>query len=1029
MIATLIRFALVQRLMILLLAAAVTAGGLWAFRSLPIDAFPDISSPQVMVIVKAPGMAPEEVEARISFPIEMEMQGLPRQTVLRSTTKYALASVIIDFEDGTDIYWARAQVAERLNQVWSSLPAGVSGGLAPITTPLGEIYMYRIVGEGYSNQELRALQDWTIRPRLRTVDGAADVNSLGGEVRAFEVVPDPKRLASQGLDLDDLEQAIEKNNRNAGGDRINRGDEMLLVRTVGQLRDAEDIGNVTVTTRSGAPVRIKDVASVRLGALTRYGAVTANGNGEVVTGLVLLRKGANSRTTVEGVKRELEALKATLPKGVHIEPFYDRTELINEAVWTVEKALGEAVVLVLLVLIVLLGNLRAALTVALILPLSVLATFLLMRIFGVSANLMSLGGLAIAIGILVDAAVVVVENVHTQLSHAPPGVSRLHLVYRATLEVATPVISGVLIIIMVFLPLFSLTGLEGKMFTPLAVTISFALLGSLVLSLTAIPVLASFLMRGGAHGDGWLLAHLKRAYLPVMRWALHHRGRAVGGALAALVIAAALFPFIGREFMPVMDEGTTVIIIEKSSSVSLERSLAMDQPIHQALMELPQVTGVVSRTGADELRLDPMGLYQTDNFLLTKPRSEWGIGLEEFHKQLREKLSRFKDWELDIAFTQPIDMRTSEMLTGVRAAMAIKLFGEDLAVLEEKSKSIEEIVGRIPGAVDIFRGRLSGQKYLRLDIRQENIARYGIRTEDINRIIETAVGGKVVSEIIEGNRRSPVLLRYPEPARASPQALGQLLIETPGGAKVPLALLADIEEVDGPVQITRESAKRQVVVQANVENRDVVGFVDEVRAAIEREVKLPQGYYVTYGGQFENEQRATARLALVVPVSIALIFLMLFSTFRSLRQAGLIILNIPFALIGGVVGLFASGLYLSVPASVGFITLFGVAVLNGVVMVAYFNQLHAAGRTVLQAVQEGAERRLRPVLMTALIASLGLVPMLLATGPGSELQRPLAVVVIGGLITSTLLTLVLLPTLYAWLESRAEGKLQTGGGK
>ena len=1029
MIATLIRFALVQRLMILLLAAAVTAGGLWAFRSLPIDAFPDISSPQVMVIVKAPGMAPEEVEARISFPIEMEMQGLPRQTVLRSTTKYALASVIIDFEDGTDIYWARAQVAERLNQVWSSLPAGVSGGLAPITTPLGEIYMYRIVGEGYSNQELRALQDWTIRPRLRTVDGAADVNSLGGEVRAFEVVPDPKRLASQGLDLDDLEQAIEKNNRNAGGDRINRGDEMLLVRTVGQLRDAEDIGNVTVTTRSGAPVRIKDVASVRLGALTRYGAVTANGNGEVVTGLVLLRKGANSRTTVEGVKRELEALKATLPKGVHIEPFYDRTELINEAVWTVEKALGEAVVLVLLVLIVLLGNLRAALTVALILPLSVLATFLLMRIFGVSANLMSLGGLAIAIGILVDAAVVVVENVHTQLSHAPPGVSRLHLVYRATLEVATPVISGVLIIIMVFLPLFSLTGLEGKMFTPLAVTISFALLGSLVLSLTEIPVLESFLMRGGAHGDGWLLAHLKRAYLPVMRWALHHRGRAVGGALAALVIAAALFPFIGREFMPVMDEGTTVIIIEKSSSVSLERSLAMDQPIHQALMELPQVTGVVSRTGADELRLDPMGLYQTDNFLLTKPRSEWGIGLEEFHKQLREKLGRFKDWELDIAFTQPIDMRTSEMLTGVRAAMAIKLFGEDLAVLEEKSKSIEEIVGRIPGAVDIFRGRLSGQKYLRLDIRQENIARYGIRTEDINRIIETAVGGKVVSEIIEGNRRSPVLLRYPEPARASPQALGQLLIETPGGAKVPLALLADIEEVDGPVQITRESAKRQVVVQANVENRDVVGFVDEVRAAIEREVKLPQGYYVTYGGQFENEQRATARLALVVPVSIALIFLMLFSTFRSLRQAGLIILNIPFALIGGVVGLFASGLYLSVPASVGFITLFGVAVLNGVVMVAYFNQLHAAGRTVLQAVQEGAERRLRPVLMTALIASLGLVPMLLATGPGSELQRPLAVVVIGGLITSTLLTLVLLPTLYAWLESRAEGKLQTGGGK
>ncbi len=724
MIAALIRFALIQRLMILLLAVAVTIGGLWAFRSLPIDAFPDISSPQVMVVVKAPGMAPEEVEARISFPIESEMQGLPRQTVLRSTTKYALASIIIDFEDGTDIYWARTQVAERLNQVWSSLPAGVSGGLAPITTPLGEAYMYRIVGPGYSNQELRSLQDWVIRPRLRTVEGAADVNSLGGEVRAFEVVPDPQRLVQHGLSLDELEQALEKNNRNAGGDRINRGEEMLLVRTVGQLRNAEDIGNVTVTTRAGTPVRIKDVAKVNLGALTRYGAVTANGEGEVVTGLVLLRKGANSRTLVEGVKRELEALKDTLPKGVQIVPFYDRTELINAAVWTVELALGEAVMLVLVVLVVLLGNLRAALTVALILPLSVLATFALMHLFGVSANLMSLGGLAIAIGILVDAAVVVVENVHLQLSQAPPGTSRQHLVYRATLEVATPVISGVLIIIVVFLPLFSLTGLEGKLFTPLAVTISFALLSSLVLSLTAIPVLASFLMSGGQHSDDRQLAVIKRAYLPVMRWALHHRAQAVGAALAALAVAMVLFFFIGREFMPVMDEGNTVVIVEKASNVSLERSLAMDQPIHQALMELAPVTGVVSRTGADELRLDPMGLYQTDNFILTKPRDEWGMSLTAFQKRLREKLDRFKEWELDIAFTQPIDMRTSEMLTGVRAAMAIKLFGDDLAVLEAKSQQIEAIVARIPGAVDIFRGRLSGQKYLRLDIRQPDIARF-----------------------------------------------------------------------------------------------------------------------------------------------------------------------------------------------------------------------------------------------------------------------------------------------------------------
>ena len=1027
MIAALIRFALIQRLMMLLVAAAVVAGGLWAFRTLPIDAFPDIYTPQVQVIVKAPGMTPAEVESRITFPIEIEMQGLPRQTALRSLNKYALGLVTVWFEDGTDIYWARQQVAERLNQVRASLPSGVEPVLAPITTPLGEVYMYRIKGGTLSNTERRTLQDWTIRPRLRTVDGVADVNSLGGEARAFEVAVQPERLTRYGLGLDDVEQALEASNRNAGGDRINRQDQTLLVRTVGVLRGLDDIGKVVVATRAGTPVLVRDVAEVRLGSLIRYGGVTADAKGEVVTGLVLLRKGANGRTTVEGVKRELAALAPTLPEGVKIEPFYDRTELIESAVWTVEKALGEAVVLVLIVLIVLLGNLRAALTVALILPLTVLFTFLMMRLFDVSANLMSLGGLAIAIGILVDAAVVVVENIHTQLAHAPKGVSRLHLVYRAAAEVGVPVLSGVLIIVIVFLPLFTLSGLEGKMFTPLALTICFALLGSLVLSLTVIPVLASFLMRPGAHGEDRVIAAIKRVYLPAMRWALAHRKTAIGGALVALGIAVALFPFIGREFMPIMDEGSTVVIIEKKPDITLEASLAMDVPLQKAMMELPEVTGVVSRTGADELRLDPMGLYQTDNFVLTKPRDQWTRSLGEFQEALRRKLEQFKDIEL--AFTQPIDMRVSEMLSGVRAALAIKVYGDDLTVLEEKSKQIEELAAKVPGAVDIVRPPVLGQQYLQVEIRPERIARYGIKVENINRLIETAVGGKVVTEVIEASRRTGVLVRFPEAARTTPQALAQLLVETPGGAKVPLSMLADIREVDGPVQITREAGKRLAVVQVNVEGRDVVNLVGDVRAAIEREIKLPQGYYVEYGGQFENQQRAAARLGLVVPVSVALIFFMLFSTFRSVRQAGLVILNIPFALIGGVVGLFASGLYLSVPASVGFITLFGVAVLNGVVMVAYFNQLREAGRTVLQAVQEGAERRLRPVLMTALIASLGLVPMLLATGPGSELQRPLAVVVIGGLFTSTLLTLVLLPTLYAWLESRAERRLPARNGE
>ena len=1030
MIAALIRFSLVQRLMLLLLAVALALGGLWAFQTLPIDAFPDITTPQVQVIAKAPGLAPTEVETRITFPLETEMQGLPRQTVLRSTTKYALAVIVVDFEDGTDIYWARSQVAERLNQVRASLPAGVEVGLAPITTPLSELYMYRVEGGGLSNAELRALQDWVIRPHLRPVPGVADVNSLGGEVRAFEVVPDPGKLARQGLHLDDLMTALERSNRNAGGDRINRENEILLVRTRATLGGIEDIRAITVATRAGQPVKVGDVAQVRLGALTRYGGVTHSARaetannapfGEAVTGLVLLRKGENGRATVEGVKRALEELKPTLPDGVRIVPFYDRSELISAAVWTVEKALAEAVVLVLLVLIVLLGNLRAALTVALILPLSVLFTFVLMRLFGITANLMSLGGLAIAIGILVDAAVVVVENIHAQLSRAPAGVDRMHLVYRATREVATPVIAGVLIILIVLLPLFSLTGLEGKLFTPLAVTVAFAVGASLVLSLSVIPVLASLLMRAErGHGadDGRVLRALKRVYLPSMRWALRHRRTAVIAAVAALIAALALFPFLGKEFMPVLDEGTTVVIIEKNPNISLEASLAIDATYHRAMMELPEVTGVMARTGADELRLDPMGLYQTDNFILTKPREQWTRSLVEFQEDLRNKLEAFKDIEL--AFTQPIDMRVSEMLTGVRATLGIKIFGDKLELLDEKARQIEELVGKVPGAVDVVRPPVIGQKYLEIDLRPAALARYGIKAEDVNSIVEAAVAGKGVTEIVEGSRRTPVLVRFPEAARTTPAALARLLVETPGGAQVPLQLLADIREVEGPVQIVREGVRRMVAVQVNVEGRDVVGFVDEIRAAIAREVELPAGYTITYGGQFENQQRAAERLALVVPIAVALIFLMLFSTFRSLRQAGLILLNVPFAMIGGVVALFASGLYLSVPASVGFVTLFGVAVLNGVVMVTYFNQLRAAGRSVVQAVQEGAERRLRPVIMTALIASLGLVPMLLATGPGSELQRPLAVVVIGGLVTSTLLTLVLLPTLYAWLESATE---------
>ena len=1026
MISKLLRFSLIQRLMIVLITIGISVAGAWSFNNLPIDAFPDISSPQVQIIIKAPGMSPTEVEQRITFPIETEMQGIPGQKVLRSTTKYALSVIVVDFEDSVDIYHARTLVNERLNQVWASLPAGVEGGLAPITTPLGEIYMYRILGEKYSNQELRSLQDWVIRPHLRQVEGVADINSLGGEVRNYEVVIKPDALVKHGISLSEVEQALEKNNRNAGGDRINRNNQVLLVRTLGKLHDAEDIKNITIRTRYGAPLHIRDVADVRSGSMTRYGGVTADGEGEAVTGLVLLRKGANSLKTVENTKLALESLKTILPEGVTIESFYDRTDLITKAVWTVEKALGEAVILVFIVLIVMLGDIRSALTVAVILPLSVLFTFIMMKVFGVSANLMSLGGLAIAIGILVDAAVVVVENIHTHFSRGTNGLNRLHLIYRAVLEVSAPVISGILIIVAVFLPLFSLSGLEGKMFTPLAVTISFALIGSLILSLTVIPVIASFFMK--SHDDsheakeGYLIRGLKYIYLPVMNWALVYRKTAVGLALIALISTAPLFTMIGKEFMPTMDEGSTVILLEKDPSITLENSLKADAAYQKAMMELPEVIGVTSRTGADELRMDPMGLNQTDNFLVTKPREEWNITLDEFQDNLRKKLEQFDN--IDFAFSQPIDMRVSEMLTGVRSAMAIKLYGDDLEILNKKAAEIEELVNKIEGSVDVFRTDISGQQYLQVDINQKAISRYGINVEDINALIETAVGGLVVTNILENNRPINVLMRYDEKHRSSPEAINKMLVSIPNGNKVPLSQLANIQVVDGPIQIIRESAKRQVVIQSNVNNRDVVSFVNEVQNTIVKNIDLPTGYYVTFGGQFENQQRAAKTLSLVVPIAIVLIFIMLFTTFRSMLQAGLILLNIPFAMIGGIVSLYISGLYLSVPASVGFITLFGVAVLNGVVMVSYFNQLRQSGLSLIESVKQGAERRLRPVLMTALIASFGLLPLLTATGPGSELQQPLAVVVIGGLFTSTLLTLILLPTLYAWMEEKLEKRIE-----
>ncbi|MGA0585952.1 efflux RND transporter permease subunit [Dyella sp. KRB-257] len=1014
MLQRLIQFALAQRLFVLLATVLLAAAGWFAFQRLPIDAFPDVSSTQVKVIMKAPGMTPEEIETRIAIPIEVEMLGIPHQRMLRSVTKYGLVDVTIDFNDGTDIYWARQQVAERLNGILADLPPGIGGGMAPITTPLGEMFMFTVEAEDMTLAERRSLLDWVIRPALRSVPGVADVNALGGVVRSYEVVPDPVKLAAVGLSTGDLQRAIGANNRNDGAGRLGEGDEVLLVRTEGNIRHLDDLRAVVLTRKDGVPVRVGDVAQVRIGALTRYGVVTKDGRGEAVEGLVLGLAGANAREVVDGVRRKLAELAPSLPPGVKLQVFYDRAELVDKAVGTVSRALIEGTLLVLVLLGAFLGNLRAAVTVALVLPLAALGTFILMRAGGMSANLMSLGGLAIAIGMLVDAAVVVVENIVQHLGHDQAGrkLPRLHVIYRAVREVAVPVTAGIAIIITVFLPLLTLQDLEGKMFVPVALTIVFALAGSLLLSLTAIPVIASFVLRSVPHDDPWLPRKLLLLYRPALAWAMRRQRVVFVAAGVLLALAVGVYALVGKTFMPTMDEGDLIVGIEKLPSVSLEESAALDLKIQQALMaRVPEVVGVVARAGSDEIGLDPMGLNQTDTFLVLKPVRDWQVADKDaLIAKIRSVLDQLPG--IKYSFTQPIDMRVQEMIIGVRGDLAIKVFGPDLAVLNELAGRIEAQMKTVPGNQDVYTVQNDGVQYLRVIIDRLAAGHFGLSVEDVQDALRAQIEGERAGLVIEGNQRVPIVLRGPDRVRRSPADFAALRLTAADGTSVPLESVARLVRDGGPVKIDREMGSRYSVVIANVSGRDLVGFVEEAKAKITRAVPLPTGYRISWGGQFENQQRAAARLGLVVPVALGVIFLILFATFGSVRQSLLVLSNIPFALVGGVVALWLTGEYLSVPASVGFIALLGIAVLNGVVLVSYFNQLHAEGLSRLQCVIVGAERRLRPVMMTASITAFGLIPLLFASGPGSEVQRPLAIVVIGGLVSATALTLILLPILY-----------------
>ncbi|MDF2605773.1 CusA/CzcA family heavy metal efflux RND transporter [Sphingomonas sp.] len=1011
MLRSLVAWSLSYRLVVIGLTLVVGVLGALAYASLPVDAYPNIAQTQVKIILKAPGMTPEEVETRVIAPIELETLGLPNQATLRSTAKYAIADITIDFTDGTDIYWARQQVGERLANVMADMPEGVTGGMAPISTPLSDVLMFTIDGP-LSLAEKRELLDWTIRPALRTVPGVADVNALGGFVRTYEIRPDAAALAAARLSVDDLRNAIMRGNRNDGAGRIAAGEEALIVRAVGAIQSVSDVEAMAVAARDGRVVRIGDVATVGTGSLTRYGGVTAHGKGEAVQGLVMALRGADSRKVVDGVRERLAELERSFPKGTKITIFYDRSDLVGRAVQTVQKALIEATILVIVLLILFLGDWRAAAIVATTLPMAALTTFLFMRGMGLSANLMSLGGLAIAIGLLVDGAVVVVENIVERLNR--PGeenAPRLNIVYRATAEVVVPVTAGLVIIALVFLPLLSLQGLEGKLFAPVALTIMFALAGSLLLALTLVPVLASYGLKSGHHGEPWVMRMLAPRYHRLLTGAFARKKLVYALAGVGLVIAGLAYGAVGKTFMPTMDEGSVVIQITKLPTVGLDRSLDLTSRVERELIsKVPEVTGVISRTGTDEIGLDPMGLNETDLFVTLKPAKEWRGDREFVVAEMRRALEGMPGF--DPSFTQPIEMRVAEMLTGARGDLAVKIFGPDLKTLAGLAGRIQHVLQSTPGAAEVLTVANENIDYLQLDIDRTAAGRAGMPIDQLQDTLRAQLEGLPAGIVAEGQKRVPVMIRSNDGTRDDATRFADLQVTTPSGELARLSDLARVEKTEGPIRIDHESGSRYALVQAFVSGRDLVGYVDDARTRVAAEVPLPQGYRLEWGGQFENQQRASARLATVIPIALLLIFLVLFVTLKSVRGSLLILANIPFAAVGGIVALWLTGEYLSVPASVGFIALLGIAVLNGLVLVAYFRQLREEGMPMAQAVRTGAERRLRPVMMTASITGFGLVPLLFATGPGSEIQRPLAIVVIGGLVTSTLLTLVLLPILF-----------------
>ncbi|ESE42307.1 efflux RND transporter permease subunit [Shewanella decolorationis] len=1016
MLTSVIRFSLTQRLFVLIVAQILMLAGARAWFAIPLDAFPDISPTQVKIILKAPGMTPEEIEAQITVPIETELLGIPKQSILRSTTKYAISDITLDFEEGTDIYWARQQVSERLSAVWDSFPEGVSGGVAPMSTPLSEIFMFSLENPNLSLLERRQLLEWEIRPLLRTVPGVADVNILGGYAKSFSISPNPAAMAAAGVSFAALQQAIVENNHNEGAGKLTIGTDTIIVRSEGRIDDIDELKQLVIKADNAKVYRLQDLADIQIGHLARYGAVTKDGN-ETAEALIIALKDANTAQVVNNIKEKLAQISLTLPEGSQINTFYDRANLINTAIETISNALFEAVVLVIVLLALFLGNVRAALVVSLSLPLAALFTFLMMDHFNLSANLMSLGGLVIAIGMLVDSSVVVVENM-VNLIATKQRLPRLHLIFRATKDVAIPVVSGTVIVIIVFSPLLTLSGLEGKLFTPVAITIVFAMLSALVLSLTVIPVIASYLVNEKAAKEPKAIEKLKHLYLGSLKACFGWQKPFMLIAFSLLIVSLGLFSLVGKTFMPTLDEGDIILQLEKSPSISLDASIAIDKQIQQTLLsQIPEIKQMVARTGADEIGLDPMGLNETDVFLELAPRSEWRFATkEQLIDAIRTVLLKYPG--VNFNFTQPIQMRVSEMLTGSIGDVAIKVFGNDIEILGKLTGEIEQLVTATQGSVDVKMAMIEGSPFINLTLDNELARGFGMSTMEFARYLKSQLEGVVVTEVLQGKKRTPVLIANNQAQISNINELQNQLLVMPDHSLKRLSDVAVLSYKQGPILIEREQGNRFSVITTNVQGRDIVGFVEELNSKIAKEIKLPSGYSVSFGGEFENQQRATSNLLLVIPIAIALITLILFTTFGSLAKSGLILANVPFAMMGGIVNLYLSGEYLSVPASVGFIALLGVAVLNGVVMVSYYEQTKYLFGSLRERVEQGAARRLRPILMTATTAMFGLIPLVFASGPGAEIQKPLAIVVIGGLLTSTITTLYLLPMLYFWLEKR-----------